>query len=115
MTIQAPSWANEQAIAHKIDNLQRQLEILAQNGKWTELAALMKRRDELLSKVTDIDRAIIFSAAVSSNARVLKLVQADRQAVAHQLTSLRRGRKVTSSYESHREAGDLPSDSRLSH
>ena len=107
MTVRAPSTANEQAIAPEIDELQRQLEILAQNGKWTELAALMKRRNELLPKVTDSDRTIIFRAAVRSNDRVLSLVQADKQAVAHQLTSWRRGREVTSRYESHRESGNV--------
>ena len=110
MTVQVRSRANEQAIALDIDDLQRQLEILAQNGKWSELAALMKGRDELLSKVTDSDRAIIFRAAVRSNDRVLKLVQSDKQAVAHQLTSLRRGREMTSRYESHRESGNVSLD-----
>lgn len=111
MTAQAPSTAHGQAIALEIDNLQRELETLAQNGKWSELAAVMKRRDELLSRVTDIDRAIIFRAAVRSTDRMLKFVRADRQAVAHQLTSLRRGREVTSRYESHREAENVPLDS----
>ncbi len=110
MTMQAPSTVHGQAIALEIDNLHRELETLGQNGKWSELAAVMKRRDELLSKVPDIDRAIIFRAALRINDRMLKLVQADRQAVAHQLTSLRRGREVTSRYESHRAAENVPLD-----
>ena len=59
------------AIALEIDNLHRELETLGQNGKWSELAAVMKRRDELLSKVPDIDRAIIFRAALRINERTL--------------------------------------------
>ncbi len=111
MTTQSPSTAHGQAIALEIDNLQRQFETLGKNGKWSKMAAVMKRRDELLSKVPDIDRAIIFRAAVRSTDRLLKFVRADRQSVAHQLTSLRRGREVTSRYESHREAENLPLDS----
>ncbi len=103
MTAQSPSTAHGQAIALEIAKLQREFETLGQNGKWSNMAAVIKRRDELLSNVPDIDRAIIFRAAVRSTDRMLTFVRADRQAVAHQLMSLRRGREVSSRYESHRD------------
>ena len=108
--MQAPATAHGPAIGLEIDDLHRELEFLARNGKWSELAALMKRRDQLLDKVGDSDRAIVFRAAVRSNDHLLKLLQANRQAVAHQLTSLRRGRQATSRYESHRVAENVPLD-----
>ncbi len=101
MTVQTSSTANGLPLAAEIADLHRNLEILAQDGKWSELADVMQRRDELLHTVTDIDRAILFSAAVRSNERLLKLAQADRQAVAHQLSSLRRSREGASRYDSH--------------
>ena len=94
---------HESAIADEIDDLQRELETLAKSEKWSELALLLKRRDKLLSKVPDFDRATTISAAIQSTDRWLNLVQVKKQAVAHQLTSLRRGRTATGCYEAHRE------------
>lgn len=104
MTIKASPSANGPAIGDEIDDLHRKLETLAQNGKWSELTALMQRRDELLPKVTDIDRAVVSISTVRANDRVLKLVRAQRQGIADQLTTMCRGCDMTGHYASHREA-----------
>ncbi len=101
--------SHETTVAFEIDSLQQELETLAEGGKWSRLALLLKRRNTLLSNATNIDRAMTVRAAVRSNARLLKLAQVDRQAVAHRLISLRRSRKATGYYEAHHDAGKLPS------
>lgn len=102
MTIKAPSTPGEQPIVEEIEDLQHEMERLAGDEQWPELAAAMEYRDNLLSKVTGVDRSQIFSAALHSNHRVLEFVRKGRRGAAEQLTSLRRGREATGQYDSHR-------------
>ncbi len=76
------------------------LEILAEEGKWLELADAIRRRDELLAKVSVEDRADILGVAVCSTERLLQLARADRQAVSEKLSLLRRGRDLAGRYAS---------------
>ena len=94
----------------KIDNLHRELESLAADGKWSELAAVLKRRDTLLSEVTNTDRHMTVKAVIQSNNHLLELALADRQAVARQLTTLRRSRDAAGRYQSHRQISEVPPD-----
>ena len=64
----------------KIDNLHRELESFAEVGKWSELAALLQRRDKLFSEVTNIDHDMTVKEVIKSNNRLLQLALADRQA-----------------------------------
>ncbi len=87
-------------IAAQVAELHRHLEILAEEGKWLELTDAIRRRDELLARVSVQDRASILGAAVCSTERLLQLARADRQAVAEKLSSLRRGRDLAGRYAS---------------
>ncbi len=87
-------------IAAQVAELHRHLEILAEEGKWLELADAIRRRDELLARVSVQDRANILGAAVCSTERLLQLARADRQAVSEKLSLLRRGRDLAGRYAS---------------
>lgn len=104
MTSQAIAAPGGGAIAAQIEVLHGRLEALSNVGDWSGFAAVMKRRDELLGAVQVNDRATVFAAAKQSNDRMLKLTRAARQGIADQLTAMRRGRDMTSSYELHRAA-----------
>ena len=104
MTAQKPNTTANVDVAAEIDALQLRLQSLAEAGDWSGFATAMQRRDELLPKVAADDRAVVFTAAVSANERMLKLLRAQRQDVADQLLKIRRGRDIVSQYASQHAA-----------
>lgn len=104
MTSQKPDMTANVDIAAEIDALQQRLQSLAEADDWSGFATAMQRRDELLPKVAAADRAVVFTAAVSVNERLLKLLRAQRQEVADQLLKIRRGRDIVGQYASQHAA-----------
>lgn len=98
MTLQMPNSTGNAVIVAEIEALQLRLESLARAGDWSGFTTAMQRRDALLPKVAVNDRAVVFASTVRANGRVVKLARAQRQAIADQLTMLRRGRDMTLHY-----------------
>ncbi len=90
------------SIKVRIEVLNRKLEALAANGRWSEFSKAMTLRDDLLARVAGADQGTVFKAAARANDNILKAVRSERQSVADQLTNLRRGRENSDRYETQR-------------
>ena len=103
MTSETKMNVGEPVVADEFDKLHQKLATFVQGENWSELSPLIKRRDELLSTMTDPrQRATLIEAAIKMNDGMLKLAQAGSQAVALKLTALRRHRDATRHSESQR-------------
>lgn len=88
--------------AGEVELLNLALEALAGNGEWSELQAVMQRRDALLRDVGAGEKAQIYRSTLRSNERVLALLRPVKQAVGEELLALRRRAGVIDRYESNR-------------
>lgn len=88
--------------AGEVELLNHALEGLAGNGEWSELQAVMRRRDALLRDIGAGEKAQIYRSTLQSNERVLALLRPVKQAVGEELLALRRRAGVIDRYESNR-------------
>lgn len=101
----SPDVVTGAATAGDVELLNHALEALAGSGEWSELQAVMRRRDALLGEIGADDKARIYRLALCSNERILALLRPVRQAIGDELLALRRRDKLIGSYEAHQDAG----------
>ena len=88
------------SMAGQIEILTHALEALAAGGEWSDLEALMRRRDALLDEVGADEKASVYRSALESNERLLAVLRPVREAVGDELLALRRRHGVIGRYES---------------
>ena len=88
--------------AGQIEILTHALEALAAGGEWSDLEALMRRRDALLGEVGAGEKTKVYRSALESNERLLALLRPVREAVGDELLALRRRHSAIGQYASQR-------------
>lgn len=92
---------NPEALASAIN---RQLEALAVEGDWLEVADALTRRDALLARVPAAERKAALLSARRCTDRLQTLASAAKTECAGELAALKRGRKAMASYRANDSA-----------
>lgn len=94
---------DQPSIAGQVEVLNHALEALAAGGEWSDLEALMRRRDALLKETGGEEKTRVYLSALESNERLLALLHPVREAVGDELLALRRRHSVIGQYESNQD------------
>ena len=98
MTEAVQNVSGENLLLGRIDDLNGEMLKQAAAANWDRVAEALKVRTALLSDVGAADRHAALVASRRATRKVLVLAQAERKAVAEQLSSLNHGRQAADCY-----------------
>lgn len=86
------------SVHEQVLQLNQQMETLASEGEWEEVAKAMTKRNGILSRLTGADSGPTLLAAQSTTKAILQLAEKAKQELSVKLTNIHRGKQARENY-----------------